>query len=74
MTTAWIVPIAVVIIGMIILNAKIAACVITVSTITLVPIAEIVITWKVAATAELARTALTVIIPVQAVDCAIIVR
>ena len=72
--TVWIVPVAVNIIGMIILFAKIAACVTTVSTITLAPIAEIVITWKVVRNAELARTALTAIITVQAADCAIIVR
>ena len=74
MMTERIVPLAVIIIGMIMLHATTAACVLTVSMITLAPIAENVITWKVVATAELARTALTVIIPVQAVDCAIIVR
>ena len=58
MMTAWIVPIAVIIIGaMIILSAKIAACVTTVSTITLVPIADNAITWKVVKIADVAKIA-----------------
>ena len=58
MMTAWIVPVAAVIIGgMVTLFAKIAACAITASTITLVPIAENAITWKVAWIAALVWTA-----------------
>ena len=57
MMTAWIVPVAVSIIGMIILFAKIAECAITASTITLVPVAEDVITWKDAWIAALVWTA-----------------
>ena len=57
MMTAWIVPVAVIIIGMIILYAKIVACVLTVSTIILVPIAVDVITWKVAEIADCVKIA-----------------
>jgi len=59
MMMAWIVPVAVSIIGgMVILFAKIAGCAITASTITLVPIAENAITWKVAKIADDAKIAL----------------